>query len=56
MPTVHQAGPRRLWDELERAETRWNEAGRFGPHELRARFTPEGGTLTTPGGAWTVDL
>lgn len=56
VPTVHQAGPRRLWDELEQAEARWICAGRFDPRELRARFTPDGGTLTTPSGAWTVTL
>jgi protein-L-isoaspartate O-methyltransferase len=55
-PTVHQTGPRRLWDELERAEARWDAAGRFDPRELRARFTPEGGALATPDGAWSVTL
>jgi hypothetical protein len=56
LPTVHQAGPRRLWDELEQAEARWTAAGRFDPRELRARFTPEESTLTTPGEVWTVTL
>ncbi|MGW0731319.1 protein-L-isoaspartate(D-aspartate) O-methyltransferase [Streptomyces sp. NPDC002851] len=51
LPTVHQAGPRRLWDELERAEARWNEAGRFDPRDLRARLTPEDSVLGTPDGA-----
>lgn len=56
LPTVHQVGPRRLWDELEQAEARWNETGRFDPRELRAPFTPDGGTLTTADGAWAVTL
>lgn len=56
LPAVRQAGPRRLWDELEQAEVRWNAAGRFDPRELRARFTPKESTLTAPGEAWTVTL
>lgn len=56
LPIVHQTGPRRLWDELEQTEARWNAAGRFDPRQLTARFSAAESTLTAPGGKWSITL
>lgn len=39
---VRQGGPRRLWDEVERAHTWWLEAGRPGPERFGLTVTPQG--------------
>ena len=54
--TVHQSGPRHLWDDLERVEARWNGGGRFLPHQLGVELRPDGGVLTSPDGRWRVSL
>ncbi|MFI1824847.1 methyltransferase domain-containing protein [Streptomyces sp. NPDC020412] len=41
-PTVHQRGPRRLWDVLERIRTRLNIEGALPLLGARVRITPEG--------------
>jgi protein-L-isoaspartate O-methyltransferase len=54
--TVHQSGRRRLWDDLERVQARWDQAGRFALHELRVQLAPDHGALTSPDGTWTLTL
>ncbi|MFE2374296.1 methyltransferase domain-containing protein [Streptomyces sp. NPDC059398] len=49
--TVHQSGPRHLWDALERVRRTWEEHGSFPLHSLRAELTPEGSALVSPEGA-----
>ncbi|QES42332.1 protein-L-isoaspartate(D-aspartate) O-methyltransferase [Streptomyces venezuelae] len=51
-PVVHQGGPRRLWDALERVRRRWEENGRFPLHSMRAELSPEGSHLLTPDESW----
>jgi SAM-dependent methyltransferase len=41
-PTVHQCGPRRLWDELERIRNRQSAEGSLSLYGSRARITPDG--------------
>ncbi|GAB2625311.1 methyltransferase domain-containing protein [Streptomyces capparidis] len=41
-PTVHQSGPRRLWDELERIRDRLNTEGTVGLYGARVRIDPDG--------------
>jgi len=53
---VHQSGARRLWDDLERVRSRWQEAGRFPLHALAVEFTPETTSVTSPDGEWTMRL
>lgn len=53
--TVHQSGPRRLWDRLEAVQRRWDAAGRFPLHALDVTLTPDGGTLNGPDG-WVLRL
>ncbi len=53
---VHQSGPRRLWDDLERVRARWDQAGHFPLHELTVEFGPETTTVTSPDGLWTIRL
>ncbi|MFG2777763.1 methyltransferase domain-containing protein [Streptomyces prunicolor] len=52
-PLVHQGGPRRLWDDLERVRRKWEEHNRFSLHSLRAELSSEGGSLLSPDGSWT---
>jgi protein-L-isoaspartate O-methyltransferase len=54
--TVHQSGPRQLWDDLERVEARWNGSGRFLPDQLGVELRSDGGVLTSPDGCWRVRL
>ncbi|MFH8585436.1 methyltransferase domain-containing protein [Streptomyces celluloflavus] len=55
-PLVHQGGPRRLWDDLERARRKWEENGRFSLHALRAELGAEGGALLSPDGSWVLPV
>lgn len=50
--TVRQSGARRLWDELERVERRWQAAGRFPLSTMRAELRPDGSRLIAPDGLW----
>lgn len=54
--TVHQSGPRRLWDELDEVQRRWEAAGRFPLHELSVELYPDRGILVGPDGQWTLHL
>lgn len=54
--TVHQSGPRRLWDDLERVQARWTTAGRFPLHTMTVELTANRNALTSPDGNWTLDL
>jgi protein-L-isoaspartate O-methyltransferase len=55
-PRVHQGGPRRLWDALERVSRKWDELDRFPLHAMRAELSPEGSTLLAPGSAWSFSI
>ncbi|MFC5802130.1 methyltransferase domain-containing protein [Streptomyces formicae] len=54
--TVHQGGPRRLWDDLERVRRKWEENNRFALHSMSATLSAEGSTLTAPGGGWSFSV
>lgn len=54
--TVHQSGPRRLWDELERVQTRWGAAGRFPLGDMTVELGPDRNILISPDGKWTLGL
>ena len=54
-PTVHQAGPRRLWDSLERIRNRLNREGRLPVYGAGVHIAPDGQT-TLSRGAWSVTL
>ncbi|MGW6194819.1 methyltransferase domain-containing protein [Kribbella sp. NPDC055110] len=54
--TVHQSGPRRLWDDLERVQARWTAADRFPLHTMTAELTAHRSALISPDGNWTLDL
>ncbi|MGQ4428858.1 protein-L-isoaspartate(D-aspartate) O-methyltransferase, partial [Streptomyces violaceoruber] len=54
-PTVHQAGPRRLWDVLERIRNRLNREGRLPVYGARVTISPAGET-TLSRGAWSVTV
>ncbi|WP_156721846.1 methyltransferase domain-containing protein [Streptomyces apocyni] len=49
---VHQGGPRRLWDDLERVRRKWEENNRFSLHALRVELKPDGSRLLSPDGSW----
>lgn len=54
-PTVHQGGPRRLWDALERIRHRLNHEGGPPLHGARVTITPDGKT-TLSRGSWSLTL
>ncbi|MET8563209.1 protein-L-isoaspartate(D-aspartate) O-methyltransferase [Streptomyces flaveolus] len=54
-PEVHEAGPRRLWDALERIRNRLNKEGSLPVYGARVSITPTGVT-TLSRGAWSVNL
>ncbi|MCX5182630.1 protein-L-isoaspartate(D-aspartate) O-methyltransferase [Streptomyces sp. NBC_00268] len=54
-PMVHQGGPRRLWDELERVRNRLNREGGLPVYGARVTITPDGET-TLSRGKWSVTL
>ncbi|MER6160789.1 protein-L-isoaspartate(D-aspartate) O-methyltransferase [Streptomyces sp. NPDC001868] len=54
-PTVHQGGPRRLWDVLEKIRHRLNREGTLPVYGARVRIDP-GGTLALSRGAWSVTV
>lgn len=55
-PMVHQGGPRRLWDDLERVRRKWEENNRFSLHTLRAELTADGSSLLSPNGSWSFPI
>ncbi|WP_416985470.1 protein-L-isoaspartate(D-aspartate) O-methyltransferase [Streptomyces sp. T028] len=54
-PTVHQGGPRRLWDEFERIRHRLNREGALPVYGAKARVDPDG-TLTLSRGKWSATV
>ncbi|MFF3584837.1 methyltransferase domain-containing protein [Streptomyces mirabilis] len=54
-PTVHQGGPRRLWDALERIRHRLNREGGLPAYGARVAITPDGET-TLSRGSWSLAL
>lgn len=53
--TVHQGGPRRLYDLLEQIRWRWLEHGELPVYGARVAITPDGKTTLSRGG-WSVTL
>lgn len=53
--TVHQSGPRRLYDVLDGIRWRWIEHGELPVYGARVTVTPDGATTLTRGG-WSVTL
>ncbi|MFK4110697.1 protein-L-isoaspartate(D-aspartate) O-methyltransferase [Streptomyces sp. NPDC002176] len=51
--TVHQGGPRRLYDLLDDIRRRWLERGELPVHGAKVTITPEGNTTLTRDG-WTA--
>ncbi|MDT3397096.1 methyltransferase domain-containing protein [Streptomyces sp. B1866] len=54
-PTVHQGGPRRLWDALERIRNRLNAEGSLPLHGARVTITPDGVCHLTRG-KWSATI
>lgn len=52
---VHQAGPRRLWDILDRIRTDWLGTGELPARGARVRIAPDG-TTTLTRGSWRATL
>ncbi|MFH8990894.1 methyltransferase domain-containing protein [Streptomyces sp. NPDC017940] len=52
-PTVHQSGPRRLWDVLERIRHKLNIEGSLGLYGYRVHIEPNGRCHISQGG-WTA--
>ncbi|MCH0538369.1 methyltransferase domain-containing protein [Streptomyces sp. MUM 203J] len=53
--TVHQGGPRRLWNALEEIRWRWLEHGELPVYGASVSISPDGGTTLSRGG-WTLTL
>ncbi|WP_416970261.1 methyltransferase domain-containing protein [Streptomyces sp. 4F14] len=56
LPVVHQSGPRRLWDDLERVRCTWEEHHRFPLYALRAELSSEGSRFLSPTGSWSFSI
>jgi len=54
-PTVHQGGPRRLWDELERIRNRQSAEGGLSLYGSRVKITPDG-VCHLARGRWTAKI
>ncbi|MGH3242892.1 MAG: methyltransferase domain-containing protein [Spirillospora sp.] len=54
-PTVHQAGPRRLWDILEKIRHRLNMSGDLPVRGAKVRIDPDG-VIHLRRGAWTATV
>lgn len=54
-PVVHQSGPRRLWDELDRIRDYWLQHGSLPLYGARARITPDG-TIHLQRGRWQATI
>jgi protein-L-isoaspartate O-methyltransferase len=55
-PLVHQGGPRRLWDGLERVRSEWNRRNRFPLRTMTAELSERKSALTAPDGTWVIRL
>lgn len=56
MPTVHQGGPRRLWDILDRLRDYWISHGYFQLYGARVFIPPEGGKIHLARGDWEATI
>ncbi|MBB4920004.1 methyltransferase domain-containing protein [Streptosporangium saharense] len=54
-PTVHQGGPRRLWDVLDEVRHHWLQHGELPLRGAHARITPDG-TIHLRRGRWTATI
>lgn len=54
-PTVHQGGPRRLWDILDGIRLRWLRDGSLPVHGADATITPDG-AIHLRHGHWQATL
>ncbi|MBW1600245.1 methyltransferase domain-containing protein [Streptomyces sp. JJ38] len=54
-PEVHQSGPQRLWDALERIRTRLNTEGALPLYGAHVRITPDG-VVHLSRGKWQVSM
>ncbi|WP_055483167.1 hypothetical protein [Sphaerimonospora mesophila] len=54
-PVVHQAGPHRLWDELDRVRDYWLQHGSLPLYGARVRITPDG-TIHLQRGRWKATI
>ncbi|MFI5694838.1 methyltransferase domain-containing protein [Kribbella sp. NPDC051586] len=54
--TVHQCGPRRLWNDLERVQAKWTAAGHFPLHTMTVELAADRSALISPDGSWTLEL
>lgn len=55
LPTVHQGGPRRLWDLLDEVRDYWLQHGELPLHGARVRVTPEG-VIHLQRGQWKATI
>jgi len=54
-PVVHQAGPRRLWDELDRVRDYWLQHGALPLYGAQVRISPDG-TIHLQRGRWKATI
>lgn len=54
-PIVHQGGPRRLWDEVDRVRDRWLADGQLPVYGARARVDADG-TIHLRRGGWEATI
>jgi len=55
-PTVHQSGPRRLWDTLDQVRDTWLSQGYFQLYGAEADIPPTGGEIHLRRGAWRATI
>ncbi|GIH25113.1 protein-L-isoaspartate O-methyltransferase [Acrocarpospora phusangensis] len=55
LPTVHQGGPRRLWDELDRVRDYWLQHGALPLYGARVRVSPDG-SIRLQRGRWSATI
>ena len=54
-PRIHQAGPRRLWEHLDRLRTQWLSQGGLTAYGSDITITPDG-TITFTWGKWNATI
>jgi hypothetical protein len=54
-PTVHQAGPRRLWDILDDLRLVWLREGSLPAHGAKVTITPDG-SIHLNRGRWRATI
>ena len=54
-PVIHQAGPRRLWNDLDSLRERWLRDGSLPAYGSTVAITPDG-TITFTRGRWQAIL